>query len=142
MAQSKGTIGILTGGAVAICGASAALAISSILPKSGSRERDTIFTVIAVTTFSTIAMIVYPVIVTFIGLDDRAAGVFLGGTIHDVAQVVGAGYSISEEVGDLSTIIKLFRVSMLVPVVLLLTLMFRAKTTEARGFFIPPFVSG
>ncbi len=134
--------GLLTGGAVAICGASAALAISSILPKSGTRERDTIFTVIAVTTFSTIAMIIYPIIVTYLGMDDRAAGVFLGGTIHDVAQVVGAGYSISDEVGELATIIKLFRVSMLVPVVLLLTLFFRARSRKASGLPVPVFVIG
>lgn len=134
--------GILTGGAVAICGASAALAISSILPKSSTGERDTIFTVIAVTTFSTIAMILYPIIAIYVGLDDRAAGIFLGGTIHDVAQVVGAGYSISDEVGDLATIIKLLRVAMLVPVVLLLSLLFRARSGDSRGLPVPFFVIG
>src|SRR3954468_16797836 len=87
--------GTLTGGAVAICGASAALAIASILPKHKHAERDASFTVIGVTALSTFAMIVYPMIVGFLGLDHRAAGIFLGGTIHDVAQVVGAGYGIS-----------------------------------------------
>jgi len=134
--------GLLTGGAVAICGASAALAISSILPNSGTRERDTIFTLIAVTTFSTIAMIIYPIMATYLEMDDRSAGMFLGGTIHDVAQVVGAGYSISDEVGDLATIIRLFRVSMLVPVVLILTLIFRARTSDTNGFPLPLFVIG
>jgi uncharacterized integral membrane protein (TIGR00698 family) len=132
--------GLLTGGAVAICGASAALAISSILPNSGNRERDAIFTVIAVTTFSTIAMVIYPIMVKYLGMDDQAAGIFLGGTIHDVAQVVGAGYSISDEVGDLATIIKLFRVSMLVPVVLVLTLV--SRSGETRGLPVPLFVIG
>ena len=51
-----------------------------------------------VTVLSTIAMIVYPLFVTAIGLDNVHAGVFRGGTIHDVAQVVGAGYSISPEI--------------------------------------------
>src|SRR5512135_1213024 len=55
--------GILTSGAVAICGASAALAISSVLPKGDNHERDTVFTVIGVTALSTIAMIIYPVII-------------------------------------------------------------------------------
>ena len=54
------TQGILMGGAVAICGASAALALSAVLPKSVESERDTLFTVIAVTILSTISMEVYP----------------------------------------------------------------------------------
>src|SRR6516165_5668901 len=89
--------GVLSGGAVAICGASAALAIASVLPRDEGRERDTILTVVAVTALSTLAMILYPVFATWIGLDHKHAGVFIGGTIHDVAQVVGAGYMISAE---------------------------------------------
>src|SRR5260221_1247558 len=85
-------LGTLTGGAVAICGASAALAIASILPKHKHAERDASFTVIGVTALSTLAMMLYPILVASLGLDHRAAGVFLGGTIHDVAQVVGAGH--------------------------------------------------
>ena len=55
--------GILTGGSVAICGASAAMAISMALPKYEGSERDTIFTVVSVVTLSSVAMIVYPLIV-------------------------------------------------------------------------------
>ena len=111
-------LGTLTGGAVAICGASAALAIASILPRHEHAERDASFTVIGVTAMSTLAMILYPMLVGALGFDHRAAGIFLGGTIHDVAQVVGAGYSVSPETGDTSTIVKLLRVSMLLPVCL------------------------
>ena len=134
--------GALTGGAVAICGASAALAIAAILPKSTASERDTIFVVIAVTTFSTIAMVLYPLIAGFMDLDNHSAGVFLGGTIHDVAQVVGAGYSISEQAGDISTVTKLFRVSMLVPVVIVLSVLFRSETKLAGRIPVPLFVLG
>ena len=90
-------IALLTGGSVAVCGASAAMAIAAILPKNEHSERSLLFTVLAVTVLSTLAMIFYPLISEFAQLDDRAAGVFIGGTIHDVAQVVGAGFSISEE---------------------------------------------
>jgi len=135
--------GTLTGGAVAICGASAALAIAVVLPKNEFSERNLVFTVITVTAFSTIAMIVYPIIVTFVGLDDISAGIFLGGTIHDVAQVVGAGYAISPEAGDIATITKLLRVAMLVPVVLLLSLYFRNRGgSEATSLPLPFFVVG
>jgi uncharacterized integral membrane protein (TIGR00698 family) len=115
-------IGILTGGATAICGASAAIAIAAVLPRDEKSERELIFTIAGVTLLSTGAMIVYPVIANMLGLDARAIGVFLGATIHDVAQVVGAGYSISTDVGDIAVLSKLLRVAMLLPVVLAISL--------------------
>jgi uncharacterized integral membrane protein (TIGR00698 family) len=132
--------GLLTSGAVAICGASAALAISSVLPKGENHERDTVFTVIAVTTLSTMAMIVYPMIISLFQLDHAAIGVFLGGTIHDVAQVVGAGFSVSDETGNVATFTKLLRVAMLVPVVMSLSFLFRAHTDSAAGKRLPGFL--
>ena len=104
---------LLTGGSVAICGASAAMAIAAVLPRNEHSESNLIFTVLGVTVLSTIAMIAYPMITTVTGLDPLASGVFLGGTIHDVAQVVGAGFSISDEVGETATLVKLMRVTML-----------------------------
>ena len=123
--------GTLTGGAVAICGASAALAIASILPAHRDAERDASFTVIGVTTLSTLAMILYPIAVGALGLDHRAAGIFLGGTIHDVAQVVGAGYSVSTETGDTATIVKLLRVAMLLPACLAIGLALHVRGSAA-----------
>ena len=123
MAKSVGMqkrFGALTGGSVAICGASAALAISTILPAGKNHERDTLLTVIGVTAMSTIAMIVYPIIAGQLNMNDTEAGIFLGGTIHDVAQVVGAGYSVSEDAGDMATLTKLVRVAMLLPVVMIM----------------------
>ena len=113
----RDSFGILSGGSVAICGASAALAIASVLPRHEDSERDTILAVVTVTLLSTIAMVIYPIVAVGLGFDNNHAGVFLGGTIHDVAQVVGAGYSISPLTGDVSTYVKLLRVAMLLPVV-------------------------
>lgn len=123
--------GVLTGGAVAICGASAALAISSVLPNSPNKDRDTLLAVIGVTAFSTLAMIGYPILVKYMDFDSIKAGIFLGGTIHDVAQVVGAGYSVSQESGDLATLTKLVRVAMLLPVVLILMLVMKRSAAKA-----------
>lgn len=131
-------LGLLTGGAVAICGASAALALSAVMPRHEHAERNTILTVVGVTTLSTVAMVLYPLLVRTLGLADAEAGVFLGGTIHDVAQVVGAGYLISPEAGDVSTFVKLMRVAMLVPVVLCFTWLFRAGTGGGRGALTLP----
>ncbi|QBF33104.1 YeiH family protein [Thalassococcus sp. S3] len=116
---------LLTAGSVAICGASAAMAIAAILPKDDRSEQRLIFTVMGVTVLSTIAMILYPILVEQMGLSALEGGMFLGGTIHDVAQVVGAGFSISEETGDTATLIKLIRVSMLAPVVVIAALLIR-----------------
>lgn len=136
------SFGVLSGGAVAICGASAALAIASILPRSADSERDTILTVVTVTALSTLAMIIYPVIATAVGLDHIQAGLFLGGTIHDVAQVVGAGYTVSPQAGDVATYVKLLRVALLLPVVLALGLAWRRRErTEVRAP-IPWFLFG
>ena len=102
------------------------------MPRNATSERHTIMTVVGVTTLSTVAMITYPLIVRLLGLDDAEAGIFLGGTIHDVAQVVGAGYIISEHTGDVSTFVKLLRVAMLVPAVMVFMLLFRSAR-QANG---------
>jgi uncharacterized integral membrane protein (TIGR00698 family) len=119
------SFGLLTGGAVAICGASAALAIASVLPKSETSQRDTLFTVVAVTSLSTMAMIIYPVLFSSLGFTDTQIGVLIGATIHDVAQVVGAGYAVSELAGDTATYVKLLRVACLPVVILLLAAFLR-----------------
>ncbi len=123
--------GLLTGGSVAICGASAAMAIASVLPARDSAERDLSFTVITVTVMSTFAMIVYPMLVAGLGLNDHQAGLFLGATIHDVAQVVGAGYTHSQQTGDTATIVKLLRVAMLLPACLAIGLALHVRGATA-----------
>ena len=120
-------IGVLTGGSTAICGASAAIALAAVLPQDEKSERELIFTIAGVTALSTIAMILYPLVVSAFRLDPSQAGIFLGGTIHDVAQVVGAGYSISSEVGDYAVLTKMVRVALLLPVVMVVTLVVRHR---------------
>ncbi len=129
----KGDQSVLSAGAVAICGASAALAIASVLPTHKDHERNTILTVAGVTALSTVAMVLYPVLVTFLHYDDATAGLFLGATIHDVAQVVGAGYIISDQAGEISTLVKLIRVACLVPVVLAVSLIMHRRRLPDAG---------
>lgn len=124
---------LLTGGSVAICGASAAMAIAAVLPKNEHSERNLIFTVLGVTVLSTLAMIAYPILTQALDMGDLATGVFLGGTIHDVAQVVGAGFSVSDQTGETATTVKLIRVTMLAPVVLVFALAIRAFTDEDQA---------
>jgi uncharacterized integral membrane protein (TIGR00698 family) len=133
---------LLTGGAVAICGASAAMAIAAVLPRNERSERNLIFTVLGVTVLSTLAMIAYPIVAQMLELDDLATGVFLGGTIHDVAQVVGAGFSVSEQTGETATLVKLIRVTMLAPVVLVFSLTIRSfgPVDREAGGTRPPLI--
>lgn len=138
-------LALLTGGSVAICGVSAAMAIAAILPKNEHSERNLLFTVISVTMLSTVAMIAYPVLTELLGFNDHTTGVFLGGTIHDVAQVIGAGFSVSQETGEAATVVKLIRVVMLGPVVILFAFVMRgfaetAPATEQRPPLIPGFI--
>ncbi len=135
----KPPFGVLTGGAVAICGASAAAAISAVLPPHEKHESDTAFTMIGITTLSTIAMVLYPLLANAFGLSDHQTGIFLGGAIHDVAQVVGAGYSVSHETGDVATIVKLLRVSLLLPAVLVISLLAR-RNMPREAAKQPPLV--
>ncbi|MFY0310542.1 YeiH family protein [Leisingera sp. D0M16] len=129
--------GVLTGGAVAICGASAALAISACLPKSKALEQETLFTVVAVTALSTLAMIVYPVALVQFGFSEAQTAFVLGASIHDVAQVVGAGLTVSEQTAELATLVKMVRVSLLPLVLCVLILAVSAAGKQDRTHKIP-----
>ena len=135
---------VLSAGAVAICGASAAMAISAVLPQTKDSDRQLIMTVVGVTTLSTIAMVVYPPLTHALGFSDIRAGVFLGATIHDVAQVLGAGYIVSEEAGATAAIVKLMRVTLLAPAVFAIALIFSQKGagTDAAQRAFPLFLLG
>ena len=132
--------GLLSGGATAICGASAALALSATLPPHPLKERATLFTVVGVSALSTLTMIVYPMIARALGMDDTTAGIFLGATIHDVAQVVGAGYGMSQPVGDTATLVKLLRVASLVPVIMFAVMYTRATGKASESGARPPLL--
>ena len=125
--------GVLAGGAVAICGASAALAISAVLPREKGGERFTLMVVVTVTVMSTVAMVLYPLVAKLLHLPPELAGLFLGGTIHDVAQVVGAGYTLGHQTGDIATVVKLFRVSMLAVVVVIVASAFKRSRDRAEA---------
>lgn len=134
--------GLLSGGSVAICGASAALAISAVLPQTKENQRFTLVAVVSVTVLSTVAMVLYPLLIQLLEMAQGPAGVFLGGTIHDVAQVVAAGMIIGPEAGDIATVVKLFRVMLLVPVVMVISFLYRNQQNFAEQDVTMPLVPG
>ncbi|HET9023221.1 MAG TPA: putative sulfate exporter family transporter [Burkholderiaceae bacterium] len=127
--------GIVSGGAVAICGVSAALALASIFPRKPETERFTLLVAAGVTLLSTVAMVIYPLLATAFHFGAVQTGLFLGGSIHDVAQVVAAAMMVSQGTADSATVVKLFRVALLVPVVLTLALAIglRSRADPDRG---------
>jgi uncharacterized integral membrane protein (TIGR00698 family) len=133
--------GALAGAGTAVCGASATLATSIVLPEYKGKEMDVAFVVVAVNALSTLAMVVYPLVCVWLGFDAQTAGIMLGATIHDVAQVVGAGYAVSETAGNTAVIVKLFRVFLMLPLVLAIGWLFarRAVATSAAKIPIPLF---
>lgn len=126
-------LGMLSGGAVAICGISAAMTLSSVMPRNGDTEHYTLATVLMVAAFGAIAMVGYPVLSNSLGLDTVAAGLFIGGAIHDVSHVVGASYSISPDVGDSAMVVKMLRVALLIPAAWVFFAWFRNERSDGNG---------
>jgi uncharacterized integral membrane protein (TIGR00698 family) len=135
--------GILSGGAVAICGASAALALASLLGEKKAHQAQLTVVLVTVSAASALAMSLYPALTHLIGLSDRQAGWLVGSSIHDVAQALGAGYSISDEAGQTATIVKLTRVAMLAPALAIIALIVPIEPGQSREKIgLPWFVAG
>lgn len=126
--------GILAGGATAICGASAALALYGVIGKERLDQARFSVTLVGVALASAIAMSIYPLLASLLELTDTQAGFLIGASVHDVAQAIGGAFSFSDEAGASATIVKLARVAMLAPVVALVALWLgRGQGGEAGG---------
>lgn len=135
--------GLLAGGATAICGASAALAIYGVIGKDRLSQAQFALTLVVVSLASAFAMSVYPLLAAEFGLSDRAAGFLIGASIHDVAQAIGGGYAFSNEAGTYATIVKLARVALLAPFVAIIAWFLGSgdgKSSSLSRFSIPWFI--
>ncbi|MGE0239302.1 MAG: YeiH family protein, partial [Parvibaculaceae bacterium] len=101
----------------AICGASAVIAVGAA---TRADDEDVAYAVACVTVFGLLAMFAYPPLAAIMSLDGREYGLWVGASIHEVAQVVGAGYQYGLEAGEFAVATKLARVAMLAPMVLLI----------------------
>jgi uncharacterized integral membrane protein (TIGR00698 family) len=108
-----------------------------VLPDYKDRDADTAFVVVAVNALATVAMVLYPPLCAALAFDERVTGIMLGATIHDVAQVVGAGYAVSDLAGNTAVVVKLFRVFLLLPVVLAIGWWFAARGGHAERAKVP-----
>jgi uncharacterized integral membrane protein (TIGR00698 family) len=130
--RQPSSAGLLAGGATAICGASAALALYGVLGRDRVSQAQFTLTLVGITFASALAMSFYPIIAQQIGLTDRQAGFLIGASIHDVAQAIGGGYAYSDEAGSYATIVKLARVALLAPFVALVSIILAQGGTEAK----------
>lgn len=141
--RAGGWFGLLAGGAVAVCGASAALALAAALgPRRAPPEA--LAAVLVVTAgMSALAMLAWPALAHAMGLSDAQAGFLFGAAIHDVAQSIGAGVGWSAAAGEVSTIVKLARVALLAPLVGIAVLLVRREGDGPGGRAeLPWFVGG
>ena len=122
---------LLAGVATAICGVSAAMAFLALQSGKRSTDSQVACTLVAITCISTLAMILYPALLSHFELSANTAGMFLGTTIHDVAQAIGAGEMLSPEVADATIYTKMLRVSLLVPVLFIISFFYREADTRS-----------
>ena len=134
--------GVLAGGAVAICGASAAMALATLLGERRISQAQLTLVLVTISAMSAAAMVLYPLLAHALHFTDLQAGFLLGAAIHDVAQSLGAGYSFSPQAGDIAAIVKLTRVALLAPVLALVALKLPRDGGTGKGPGVPWFVLG
>lgn len=127
-----------------ICGASAIVATNIV---TDARDEDVTYAVASITLFGTVAMLGFPLLAPLLGLDQHAFGLWAGASIHEVAQVIGAGFQNGTQSGEIATVAKLTRVAMLAPMVIALGLMARRKSSNQSAarppmpWFVAAFVA-
>ena len=114
-------ITILTSAGSAICGAAAVLATESVLKSPAYKSAIAVSTVVV---FGTIAMFLYPFLfkLGILNLSDSNMGIYIGATLHEVAHAVGAGEALGENVSSNAVIVKMIRVMMLAPFLIILSI--------------------
>lgn len=125
---------LLTSVGSGICGAAAVLGAESTIRTQPYKTAVAVATVVI---FGTISMFLYPILYNsgMLGLSPQEMGIYTGATLHEVAHAVGAGNAMGEQVGGVSVIVKMIRVMLLVPVLLVLAVWAarRVKTAGVEG---------
>lgn len=121
---------MLTSIGSSVCGAAAVLGTDSMLKAKPHKVSLAVSTVVL---FGTLSMFLYPVLFKLGILPENVFGIYIGSTVHEVAQVVAAGSAISPTVTDTSVIVKLTRVMMLVPYLFMLGWYLAKKSNTERA---------
>lgn len=129
---------MLIGAGSAICGAAAVMAAEPVVRGQANKVSVAVATVVI---FGTVGMFLYPLLYPYLGLSEQSYGLYVGSTIHEVAQVVVAGKTISEQAASAAVIEKMLRVMMLAPFLVILSSRIGISENEAerRPIMIPWF---
>jgi uncharacterized integral membrane protein (TIGR00698 family) len=137
---------ILIGAGTAICGTSAIIAAAPVI---GAEDEDITISVGTVNVLGLVLMLCFPLLGGLLQMTDDSFGVWAGTSIHAVPQVVAAGFAYSERAATVATLVKLVRVTLLAPFLVVLVLIHARRTNSgARGFelrlsrVVPPFLWG
>ncbi len=130
--------GYLVGFGTAICGSSA---IAAIAPKIATNKKDAGIAIAVVNLLGLIGMVTYPLILSDEILFDKAA-LLIGGTLHGVSNVAGAGFAMDELTGDLAITIKLGRVALLAPSMIFFNFIINRKASFSENLKLPFYIIG
>lgn len=127
-----------------VCGASAIAAANAV---TRADDEDVAYAVACITLFGTIAMFLFPFVAMLTGISDRVYGLWVGLSVHEVAQVVGAGFQGGDGAGEVAVVTKLARIMMLAPLVVILSFFLSRPRGKAAGngtklALVPFFVFG
>lgn len=120
---------ILIGAGSAICGAAAVMATEPVVRGQAHKVSVAVATVVV---FGSVAMFSYPLLYPYLHLSEHAYGIYVGSTVHEVAQVVAAGKGVSDAAASTAVIEKMLRVMMLAPFLLILS-SYAQSGTKAKG---------
>ena len=138
-----GDLGLLVATGYSICGASAIAAVDGVIQAD---EEETAYAVGLVTLCGTLSIAVLPLLAEPLGLAGEAFGTWVGGSVHDVGQVVATAAQDSEDAVAAATVVKLTRVVLLAPMIALIAFRHRRRDrserdgTQAAGTAHPPLV--
>lgn len=118
----------LIGAGTAICGATA---IATLAPIVRSKQQETAYAIATIFVFNVLAVPLYPLLGSLLGLSDLLFGVWAGVAIHDTSSVVASAYMYSDAAGQSATVVKLTRTTMLIPLALVFAFLFRRQEEEA-----------
>lgn len=118
---------LLLAAGTSVCGASAIAGANAV---AKADDEDVSYAVACITLFGTIAMFLFPFLQALLGLEPHDYGLWIGLSVHEVAQVVGAGFQGGEVAGQTAVVAKLARVMMLAPLVVGIAVLAASPTDE------------
>ena len=145
--KMTGDLGLLIGVGFGVCGATA---VAAIRPQTRATQEETSYAIALISLCGTLSIFVLPFLGHLMGLSDQSFGAWAGAAVHDVGQVIATASVWSDDAVKSAVVIKLARVCLLAPIVLILSIRHRRYLTSqgqsaensAKVPLVPFFVLG